>query len=140
MQRSIKRIIGSILKQKHIKNNENICTKGTDISNNNEVDLHYFTEAPRSSPGLQKIPKNKQYVCKYCENNFSRSSNLTRHLKICVNKNNEIIQLKNKFEKKEYELTLANKTLNEQVELAAKESKYFKAENDYHKKMLNEAG
>lgn len=68
-------------------------------------------------------------ICKYCSSKFTRTDSLSKHLKACIKKHER------------------EKLLEEQIEMLLTESSkykdkssYFQAENDYHKKMLNEAG
>ena len=116
---------------RHLKSKKHIKKVTDDGNTNNKVINNNYQSAPTHSKALKKEKKNiiqnnelekNNLTCKTCGICFSRISSLVRHQKICVYKNNEIILLKNKLEQSE------------------KESKHFKEENDYHKKMLNEAG
>ena len=42
---------------------------------------------------------NKKYICDYCEQNFTQSCHLSRHSKICREKNLKLIELETEFEK-----------------------------------------
>ena len=68
-------------------------------------------------------------ICKYCSSEFTRTDSLSKHLKACIKKHEKERLL-------EEQITILctenNKYKNE--------SEYFQAENNYHKRMLNEAG
>ena len=51
-------------------------------------------------------PKNESILCKYCENTFSRSDKLTKHLKYCRERFESEIQLKEKIKQLEEKVKL----------------------------------
>tara|TARA_B100001057_G_scaffold370493_1_gene374390 strand:+ start:276 stop:1103 length:828 start_codon:yes stop_codon:yes gene_type:complete len=71
------------------KHNKNI----TIYEEENDLGENELPWTPLDSPGLpwtpnpQKSRKKLKYVCKYCNNEFTRSSNLTKHMKyVCSEK------------------------------------------------------
>ena len=116
-----------LITKKHIINTNSLKKElHVPVKNNTPILL---PKTPQNSAKLKKTQQNHKYICEYCKNIFTRSNNLTRHLKICANKDNEIIKLKSKLEQFE-------KDNCEQYE----KIKFITAENNYHKQMLNEAG
>jgi len=56
-------------------------------------------DATSLAPSME--PNDKKFTCKYCNNSFSKSSNLNRHLKICKSKETEIREIELKELKSE---------------------------------------
>ena len=119
---------------KHIKTKKH-------ITNSSKKQYTHGVHRTNTAPTQQDHTKNlNKFVCEFCNYDFSRIDALTRHGKTCNKKNNEIIKLKSEYEKRENEWKLENKTLNARLRQSEKNTKYVTDENDYHKKMLNEAG
>ena len=100
---------------------------------------------PKLRPKCAKILKNVENICKYCNYKFARSDNLFRHLKKCKKKYETEKKLKEEIEllknqKHNVELENEINILKTENEKYKNESEYFQAENNYHKRMLNEAG
>ena len=137
----------------NIKNNKSIKTYKINKTQNDDLNAtsskeYIETNINMSPPHMlfnarqtvTKTPQNDLYICEFCNNSFSRNNNLTRHKKICVSK--ELSILKNKMEMEKYNTETENKIkmLQFDNDRYKKENQFIKAENDYHKQMLNEAG
>lgn len=82
-----------------------------------------------SSDSIMTQNDSKKYECKYCYKCFSKSSNLTRHLKTCKRK-------KEDDEEKQNLLNLVN-TLNKQLE---KRDKQIEEQNNQINELIKKAG
>ena len=80
-----------------------------------------LTYAPQNSPKLLKTPQKCILTCDFCNSEFSRSSNLTRHKKICVNRETELKRNSEKHEMEKLKIELNR----------------YKAESEYYKKLLD---
>ena len=116
---------------RHIKSTKHLQKVIDD--NNNIFSNKLIPNALQSSPKLSKAPKtginSNKFTCDFCQNEFSRMCNLTRHTKICTHKNNEVNELKIKLQ--QYETNIKH---------YIEENEHYKAETSYYKQMLHEAG
>jgi len=76
-----------------------------------------------------KCKKKSFYKCKFCEMEFSRTNNISRHLKICTAK--ELFD-------NEYQAQID--VLNLKITQYEKEQHQYKQENEYYKSLLTNAG
>lgn len=106
----------------------------TNIStNDNSQNSSKLPETPTESAHKNSMDT---YKCKSCGNIFTRISNLTRHYKICTDKNEEIETLKLKVEQYEKD----RKQYKKDVTFHVKETNHYKEEVEYYKQLLREAG
>ena len=56
----------------------------------------HIKRKPIDNPQIAKL-ENKKYVCMYCNNSFSKSSNVRRHERTCKTKELETYKLKNEI-------------------------------------------
>ena len=84
--------------------------------------------APQNSPKLPKTPQKSKFICDFCNCDFSRNSNLTRHMKVCVTRG---IELKKNTEEHEME------KLKMELDKYKEQSEKYKAETEYYRKLLD---
>jgi len=89
-----------------------ICIK--DYSSYQSLWIHnkkyHITNIHNIPQSIHNIPQKTINCCQYCKKELSRSDSLKRHEKICKNKDDIIIELKNKMEQMQSQLlTLINK-------------------------------
>lgn len=88
----------------------------------------------------------EKYMCDFCKISFSRSSNLSRHLKTCVKHQfDDIKTMKLEFENKILQerinsLEKQNDILEDEKIILFKQNKLLERENDYHKELVTSAG
>ena len=90
--------------------------------------------------------KTNQYVCSYCNNNYSTSSNLSKHVKICSEKS-KLIEFKNKeieLIRQDFQNQNVINNLKKEIEkltemIKAQSEKYeiLQKENEFMKKQLS---
>lgn len=91
---------------------------------------------PKSENNIKKeitsVNIKKEYICEYCKKKYSKSSNLSRHLKNCFEKNNNLLEIKiekYKTEKNlEYELKMMEgklKMMEEKNNMLQNEKKIY---------------
>ena len=109
----------------------------------NILPLDSIPKTRQNSPKLAKTPKipeigqnNSKFVCDFCKNTFSRMCNLTRHVKICTHKNNEVDELKLKLVQYEKDM----EKYKDNADHYKGEVDHYKEETNYYKQMLREAG
>ena len=92
---------------------------------------------------------NKKYICDYCEQNFTQSCHLSRHSKICREKNLKLIELEtefekykqvNEFEKYKKEMESEIILLKEKLRSVEDHNKTLKNENKFQKQIIESAG
>ena len=112
----------------------------------NMTQLDYGANS-RNSPKLPETPKNLPcksdtpgYKCDSCGNIFARISNLTRHYKICTNKNEEVLLLKQKLEQYEKDARMKFEQYDKDTKRYKKDVNYHMKETEYYKQLLREAG
>ena len=110
---------------------------------NNISPLDSIPKTRQNSPKLAKTPKipetdrnSSKFVCDFCKNTFSRMCNLTRHVKICTHKNNEVDELKLKLVQYEKDM----EKYKDNADHYKGEVDHYKEETNYYKQMLREAG
>ena len=105
--------------------------KGAENSIKNTNDLNNF-DCDKISDSAQK----RNYMCNYCNHNFSGANNLARHKKSCSTKKITESEYEIKFREMQSKIEL----LEKETDKYRDESKHFQEENKYHKQLLNEAG
>lgn len=106
----------------------------------------FFEICEKSQKSLKKLE------CKYCKVQFSKSCNLTRHLRICSERRdkNNYFSLKKDYELLKTEAQLMKERINslemektylekEKLHLKSK-CNILETENDFHKQLINVAG
>ena len=127
---------------KHCKTKKHLEKMPPDTNSNN-----FDSSSPWNSSELLGTPQNSllesataNQKCEFCGSIFARFSNLTRHYRICVIRNDEIIRLKSVVEQCEKAKKDQEKIFKIKLSQSEKESKHFEEESKYYKQMLKEAG
>ena len=102
--------------------NNSIPTPNNSILTPNEINIstpNNSISTPNNSistPNNSKIPKNINNICKYCNKEYSRIDNLTRHLKICKNKKDKdkIIKMEKELEEFKKTQSINTQSINTQ--------------------------
>ena len=134
---------------RHMKSKKHLQKINMDTNKNN-MNKNKIIDISQDSPKLPNAPKfssnpyktteictiKKNFVCNFCGNNFDRMCNLTRHKKICAQKNNEVSELKLKLMQYEKDMERYKDNAHHYIE----EVNHYKEETNYYKQMLREAG
>ena len=120
------------------KFHSSINTHNTSITpHNNSIDTH------NNLNNIQKNSKNsnqENFICKYCNKNYSRKDNLKRHEKSCKENNEEIKKIEAIHKTKELEIILAkeqHKILKEEKQILKLKLKLEKPDDNVTVKQLN---
>ncbi|ARF09190.1 C2H2-type zinc finger [Catovirus CTV1] len=164
-----KKSIGHILKSTIVDNFEGIpqgipqnllnspqLSSKNPPSNTNKI----VTSIEKEKSNKKKNISIKEYKCIYCDKEYSRSDNLNRHMKYCLDKENKYKLLEDQFEKykmnKENEVIIKEetnklkteveilrekiKTMEEQKEQYKEHIETLKNENKFQKQLIESAG
>jgi hypothetical protein len=93
-----------------------------------EIKLAKTTKIATDSSQLIAKPAN--FTCNYCGGIFSKMFGLTRHKKVCVDKNSEIEKIKIEAETAKKQVETITETTKKQVEDLQKQIEYLKKQND----------
>lgn len=104
-------------------------------NDNNNIDNCNTLTAPICTLTAPKYSK-KQFICKYCLVEFTRSNSLLRHVNVCVGKHEKENTLKGEIK----ELNMKLQQYEKDAQHHTAENKHYKEEVDYYKNMLMEAG
>ena len=107
--------------KKHKKNCSPYAQNSEHDLSASKKDYEATDSAPQNSPKLSKTPQKWRFSCDFCGSQFSRSSNLTRHKRICVTRETELKR---------------NSEIHEMEKLKIELNRY-KAESEYYKKLLD---
>lgn len=96
----------------------------------------------------------KKYNCNYCGKNYSKSSNLSRHLKFCISKKHSLLENQFEIYKKEKDIEIKEKDTECQLKIMQEKLKVLeeknktlenhidtlKSENNFQKQLISSAG
>ena len=145
-----------LLNKNNIKENKNrvfIYKNNKDTPNDDVIDKEKKIKENDENIDCNDLQLNlRKFKCNYCENNFTQSCNLMRHIKCCYKREEEINKLEEQLQKKnvelekkdiETEVKLFQKDLEYEQQLRKKETEradICMRELEYYKSILNMAG
>lgn len=141
--------------QKNNQSNKLTCTDSCLTPTRLQSDSDSAPYKNRQS--LKNIKSNKvenKFECNYCGNNYSKSSNLSRHLKFCISKKHNLLENQFEIYKREKDIEIKEKDTECQLQIMKEKLKILeeknktlenhidtlKSENNFQKQLISSAG